>query len=327
MIFNTIIGNPPYNWGQDLDFIYKSHDISSQVCMIVPAKWQGTDETAIGSSDITYTAFRKEIVPYMEYVVFYPNSQDVFDIAVGGGISYFCLRQTKPEKQYKKTICKTNKHIASDWEEFNTFDIDNLSLYSNTITELVEKCKGHQILLEKFKHTMYVADNKDKIPFSNNSDDIAIISNDSVLGYVKEDDLYTQLGLHKYKVILNCMRGGATDFDSTGKIYGLNKLLVAKSRQVGGGNYYVLKFFDTIDECNSFISYLNTKLIRFLYFLGVYATGIRNATFKFVPEPPNSKYDHIYTDDELYSLYNLTDTEIKIIESIIKDRGDDKIGS
>ena len=320
MTFDTVIGNPPYNWGQDLDFIYKSCNIAKEVCMIVPAKWQGTDDSAIGSSDITYAAFRKEIVPYMEYIVFYPNSQDIFDIAVGGGISYFIINNDKPKKQYKKTICLCNNTLESDWEEFDTSDINNLSLYSNTITELVRKCKGHQILLENFKHTMYVGDNKDKIPFSNNPDDIAIISNDNILGYIKEDNMYTQLGLHKYKVLLNCMRGGATDFDSTGKLYGLNKLLVAKPKQVGGGNYYVLKFFDTIDECNSFISYLNTKIIRFLYFLGVYATGIRNATFKFVPEPPNSKYDHIYTSEELYKLYELNDTEIKIIENLIKDR-------
>lgn len=41
-------------------------------------------------------------------------------------------------------------------------------------------------------------------------------------------------------------------------------------------------------------------------------------TWRFVPDP--GKFDHIFTDQELYKKYNLTDDEINIIESVIKER-------
>jgi hypothetical protein len=104
-------------------------------------------------------------------------------------------------------------------------------------------------------------------------------------------------------------------------------MLVAKPYQVGGGNYYVVKYFNTEQEVKSFLSYMNTKLVRFLYFLGVYATGVRNATFKFIPEPividnnenrVKPEQTHIFTDREMYKTYGLTETQINIVESLIK---------
>lgn len=41
-------------------------------------------------------------------------------------------------------------------------------------------------------------------------------------------------------------------------------------------------------------------------------------TWRFVPDP--GAFDHIFTDEELYKKYNLTDDEIKLIESVIKER-------
>lgn len=43
-----------------------------------------------------------------------------------------------------------------------------------------------------------------------------------------------------------------------------------------------------------------------------------NEVWKFVPAP--EVFDHIFTDDELYKKYDLTDEEITIIESVIKER-------
>lgn len=41
-------------------------------------------------------------------------------------------------------------------------------------------------------------------------------------------------------------------------------------------------------------------------------------SWQFIPDP--GEFDHIFTDDELYQRYNLTQDEINIIESIIKER-------
>ena len=50
-------------------------------------------------------------------------------------------------------------------------------------------------------------------------------------------------------------------------------------------------------------------------------TGIlTNDYFRFVPAPPSGKFDHIYTDQELYEAFNLPQKYIDIIESVIKER-------
>ena len=75
----------------------------------------------------------------------------------------------------------------------------------------------------------------------------------------------------------------------------------------------------TDEQCKSFISYLDTKFIRFLAYLGKCGNSVRNEeTWRFVPDP--GAFDHIFTDEELYKKYNLTDEEINIIESVIKER-------
>ena len=52
--------------------------------------------------------------------------------------------------------------------------------------------------------------------------------------------------------------------------------------------------------------------------LSLYVPITNNICWRFVPTP--KAFDHIFTDQELYEEYNLTDEEINIIESVIKER-------
>ena len=77
--------------------------------------------------------------------------------------------------------------------------------------------------------------------------------------------------------------------------------------------------FDTLEEANSYISYLNTKLVRFGFLIGKVSQHLQSDyCWKFVPDP--GAFDHIFTDEELYKKYSLTEEEIAIIESVIKER-------
>ena len=42
--------------------------------------------------------------------------------------------------------------------------------------------------------------------------------------------------------------------------------------------------------------------------------------WRFVPAPPSGKFDHIYTDEELYKAFNLPQKYIDVIETVIKER-------
>jgi site-specific DNA-methyltransferase (adenine-specific) len=107
-------------------------------------------------------------------------------------------------------------------------------------------------------------------------------------------------------------------FDKDGKVLGFSRVYNVPSGAVPKGSFPMLMVFDTSDECESFISYCNTKLVRFLYYIGICGKTISEEFWRFIPDP--GKFDHIFTDEELYKKYNLTQEEINIIESVIKER-------
>ena len=79
---------------------------------------------------------------------------------------------------------------------------------------------------------------------------------------------------------------------------------------------------DTIDECKYFVSWFNCKFTRFFVAINLSKlTGIlTDDCFRFVPAPPSGKFDHIYTDAELYEAFNLPQKYIDVIEAVVKER-------
>lgn len=123
------------------------------------------------------------------------------------------------------------------------------------------------------------------------------------------------------------MSGGGGDwktclFSKDSKTNFLGKCAVTQSlleEQTFSHNYTVIFSALTFNECENFVSYINTKLIRFLLYCGRCGNSVTNKeTWRFVPDP--GPFDHIFTDEELYQKYNLTPDEINIIESVIKER-------
>ena len=79
--------------------------------------------------------------------------------------------------------------------------------------------------------------------------------------------------------------------------------------------------FDSASEGYSFQSWIYTKFVRFGVsnsLCGLTGIATSDNWWRFVPDP--GAFDHIFTDQELYKKYNLTDEEISIIESVIKER-------
>lgn len=273
MNFDVVIGNPPYNNDLYLGFVTLGNQLSHEyTCMITPAKWQakGGERNKI---------FRKQIVPYMERIVYFPCVTDVFDITSVGGITYFLLTKTIPssvtiniislnQRSFHKNSCiKINK-------------ISDRCTYFDENLEQIVKCCIHGKRLGDFifkdEHTgEYMVE----------------------VSHLVDDKRYS-----------NCVGG-----------YILTPLRL-KPRGILTPNSYEL-YAGTKEECASFMSYVNTKLIRFLVALGLCASSTRNnETWRFVPAPPSGRFDHIYTDQELYKAFNLPQNYIDIIEAVIKER-------
>lgn len=54
--------------------------------MITPAKWQA-------KGGLKNEAFRRDIVPYMSKIVYYPDCTDIFNIDIAGGITYYSIER------------------------------------------------------------------------------------------------------------------------------------------------------------------------------------------------------------------------------------------
>lgn len=115
-----------------------------------------------------------------------------------------------------------------------------------------------------------------------------------------------------FKIGSNCT------LDKSGTVSVINPIKKLNPGEVCKDDFLVLCKGDekTID---SYISYINTKLIKMLLFAGCVGPNASNLEFwRFVPDP--GAFDHIFTDEELYKKYGLTQDEINLIESVIKER-------
>ena len=308
--------------------------------MITPAKWQAkTDGKPKGSKTADKNEqFRKDIVPYMQDIVFYRDTHEIFDIDDNAGISYYILRNNVRHTRNVITMCAKNKVL----ESHKTIHDELVPiLLPRNILSIIGKVGT---LGEGFKQSLYVKNTDhgetsiaDTLGFKRQvfvgEQDrgealkqlgyVEVMQGEKVSGYKKKSELFTDLNLDKWKCICSIMIGGAVIFGDTtelrdAKVIGSPKVHKIAPNQVPKGSFPVLRYFESSLECDSFISYIETKLMSFLFYLGVCGATLTKEFFRFIPDQVN--YDHIFTDQELYEKYNLTEEEINIIESVIKER-------
>lgn len=283
MQFDVVVGNPPYNKGMDLDFIDIGYKISNQfVCMITPAKWQTASDDYSGcASKLSYKQFREKYTPHMNYICFYPCCKDVFDILQVDGITWFILDKVTNEKCTIENKCK----YINEFNSKENRDIRNRQSLVNIGNEIVEYLGNYS----KFK--------------------------------------FSELDTKKFEVWTNTQvpGGGLSTIVSERKTYFVGESHIEENTGLNIENSNATKCIfssDNIEECKSFISWLNCKFTRFFVAINISKlTGIlTDDCFRFVPAPPSGKFDHIYTDEELYKAFNLPQKYIDVIELIIKER-------
>ena len=318
MKFDVVIGNPPYNNDIYLDFVEIGHNLASQyTVMVTPAKWQAKG----GKKN---EDFRKNIVPYMSKIVYYPVATDIFDIKEWDGITYYLV---------DKQLC-VNKEIENKciWQKlFNSTHYRPIGNHLNnavvSILDKVRGAKGFSTLTVSYDSSFYLtaSDVKELSVIDINEFNIPIIGGDSqgnmiTVGYCSNrHPIKNAETIGMYKVIMHCMPGRNSTLVSDGTTYGNSAIKILEPNECCKNAYLVLFTSYDKNEVESFGSYLNTRFIRLLTYCGCVGSQAGCDEFwRFVPAP--EAFDHIFTDQELYKKYGLTDDEIAIIESVIKER-------
>ncbi len=108
MHLDVVIGNPPYNNDIYIPFVEMGYNLASNCSVfITPAKWQAKG----GEKNEN---FRRNIVPHMSKIVYYPDCHDIFDIAVQGGISYYLIDKNTHENKLISSYCSRMDILGSN---------------------------------------------------------------------------------------------------------------------------------------------------------------------------------------------------------------------
>lgn len=332
MTFDVVCGNPPYNNDIYIDFVTLGIRLSKSYCLwITPSKfWAKTTS----DKDIS---FRQLHDKYGTDYVVYRDCKEIFnDISEPGGVAYYLLQKFKKVTTFN-IECRHKNCLAfqSDWEIHNDLTFLPLSVLS-----ILDKI-GISDFKNKLNHNVsYFIDHT----FNGSSDSrlpIKIFNGKTLTGYTSMDNIRHCQYINKYKCIqAHTCGSGAFQTDSTGRFLGQAPIYVLKENEVGRG-FHHLKFFDTELEAKNFVAFMSTKLINFLYILGVCGTCNSKEFYRYIPDITDFsiKYtddvvdtgtdvdgDGFYTNNlnehcrSLYKMFNLTSDEINLVESTIRSR-------
>ena len=120
---------------------------------------------------------------------------------------------------------------------------------------------------------------------------------------------------NRYKVVMTKAMSGGNKPSSTGDYLIVSTLKLLLPQEVCTETYLCIGDFDNQIEATNMLNYVKTKFFRFLLLQSLTSINISKDKFQFIPIQDFSK---LWTDEELYAKYGLTDDEIAFIESMIR---------
>jgi len=318
MKFDVIIGNPPYQlsdggFGRSASPIYQNFVHQAKklgpryLTMIIPARWfaggKGLD------------AFRDEMLHdnRISEIHDFPDSSDVFPgVQIKGGICYFLWNKDKEGlcnvSSYDKgqLISKMERPLLEPGAETFIRYNEAISII-NKVSEKDEKSLKTQISSRK----PFGLPTTFKGKQNSFTGSIKVYQNGGY-GYVAKNEI-TQNSeiIRKYKVFLPPLGSGSDSFPHPI----LGKPFVGEPNSICSETYLVAGTFENEVEAENLVSYITTKFLRFLVLLNKPTQHATSKVYEFVPIQDFKKK---WSDDKLYKKYNLNESEIEFIESMIR---------
>ena len=333
MKFDVVCGNPPYNNDLYVDFVKSGRKLSKGYSLwITPSKFVAKKQLS-------------ELYPYFSDFIFYASAQDIFDIYNLDGIAIYLVTD-KINETCNLTNKSENTVVFNNAVKVDFTKLKSINIFTNN---LVSRLGNYKLLSDRLNLSYSPYEINQDIRGSKYCDDLhpyhllaglSLNTGFDDRGYLTKEQIprgYELIG--KYKVCMNKMLGSCM-YDNNGMNLGLNRLFLYRPNDVTPLGYINLMTFDSLNEAESFCSYLDSKLIRFLFCTALCSQSTTKLSWRFIPDPcsfdkvyedkPLEGYtpdeNGIYTDNDgvvhcsLYVKYKLTDEEIEIIESVIKDR-------
>jgi site-specific DNA-methyltransferase (adenine-specific) len=320
MNFDVVIGNPPYQLetggsGRQAKPIYnlfveQAKALSPRfLTMIIPSRWfaggMGLDE------------FRSNMLNdrQISQLVDYVDANDLFpEVDIPGGVCYFLWEKDSDGDCHVKNIVKGVEYESTrPLNQFDTFvrhspAVSILSkvnaLKEGSITSIVSATRPFGL------QTKDRPDGKGTIRLVSSGGEGKIALSRVTAG----KDL-----VEKWKVLTSKTshdHGGNPDKQGMRRV--LSRLEILEPNAVCTESYIVIGSFESKEEAENCLSYLQTKFVRHLISILSFSQDITRERFRYVPIQDFSKN---WSDAALNKKYKIDESEIKFIDSVIKEMG------
>ncbi len=332
MQFDVIIGNPPYQLDTDgfgtqarpiyQQFVQQAKALDPRLlCMIIPARWfsggMGLDE--FRESMLTDDRTRS--------IDDYLTASDVFPgVGLKGGVCYFLWDRDNPGP------CRVTTHFK-DWptstvtrplleqgaDVFIRFN-QGLSILKKVLA--VEAGSSSPLALPDAKKFMNLVssigafglDSMFRGKEKKSGGDLKVYRNGGV-GYIARAEITKERHVFdKWKVFIGRAAPGTGNRDTYPHRI-ISTPFLGEPGSISSWTYMYIGPFDSQAEAESALSYLSCRLTRLLILLHKPSQDTTRKVYTFVP---TQSWDRIWTDEELYAKYGITDNEIAFIEQVVR---------
>ncbi len=320
MKFDVIVGNPPYqlNVGVEKEnyampiyqkFVEQAKKLNPRyLTMIIPARWyaggRGLDEFRDAM------LHDKRIIELHDY----PNSEDCFPgVDLSGGVCYFLWDRDKKEN------CKVITH-----KEGRITSVAKRSLLETNMSSFIRHNEAISILkkVRDFNEKTFDSLVGPQTPFgfvSSFRDFIDHPQKGFAKYYTYGHIGYVDINMVKknkelvphHKVYISKAYGERGQYP----FYFLGKPFYGEPNSCCSQTYLTIGPFENKTICHNVIQYISTMFFRFMVMLKKNSQDNMSYVFECVPIQDFSK---LWTDEELYAKYGLTEDEIAFIESMVK---------
>ncbi|MGR3807321.1 Eco57I restriction-modification methylase domain-containing protein [Pasteurella testudinis] len=319
MKFDVIIGNPPYQLSDGgaqasakpiyNDFVEQAKKLNPRyISMIIPARWysggKGLDK------------FRDAMLADRQLIELhdFPNSSDCFSgVEIKGGVCYFLWKNQANEDCLVVTY-EGDNIISRMTRPLKEEQLDVFIRYNQAVQILRKIAKYNELsfntIISSAKpfglRTFFKGRNE---PYKDEFHNVKLYQNKGV-GYVKTVDIpINRQWINEHKVIAPYAVGsGDSKTDWVKPIY-------AEKGSACTETYLVFGPFESKAVCENVMSYINT---RFFHFMLTLKKNTQHATKRAYELVPIQDFSKPWTDQELYEKYQLTQTEINYIESMVR---------
>ena len=332
MQFDVIIGNPPYQLSDDgfgtsaapiyHHFVEQAKALEPRyLSMVIPARWfaggKGLDE------------FRESMLAddRLRSIDDYLSASDVFPgVGLKGGVCFFlwdrenhgpCLVTTHFKDEAPSTASR--RLLEPGVDVFIRFN-EGLSILKKVVA--VERGKTDLLSLPESKRfdrlvssrKPFGLDTMFKGKVVKGAGDILVYQNGGT-GYIPRSSISAgTLLIDKWKIFMGYAAPGTGNKDTYPHRI-ISTPFVGDPGTISSETYLCIGPFNTKSEAESVLSYLSCRLTRLLILLHKPSQHITRKVYSFAP---TQKWTKRWTDEDLYTKYGISASEIAFIEKVVR---------